>query len=70
MRQGPHWRYVSAMAGETTYTVQPGDTLWEIAANCYGDENLYTLILDGNPELKGDPDNVIPGQRLKIPSPA
>lgn len=48
-----------------TYTVQPGDTLWAIAEQFYGDGNRY-------PEIAGasgidNPDLIQPGQLLTIP---
>ncbi|RUR72735.1 LysM peptidoglycan-binding domain-containing protein [Chlorogloeopsis fritschii PCC 9212] len=49
-----------------TYTVQPGDTLWEIAARFYGDGSQYDRIVQANGIA--DPDRINIGQQLIIPS--
>lgn len=55
------WPAASAVA-ETTYTVQPGDTMWEIAAN-------YGVSVDAVASVNGisDPGLIYVGQRLSIP---
>lgn len=50
-----------------TYTVQPGDSLWKIAAEMYGDGSKYTAIFEANRGLLDNPDKIFPGQELKIP---
>lgn len=50
-----------------TYTVQPGDTLWKISENHYGDGSHYLKIFEANSELLDSPDQIFPGQELKIP---
>jgi putative chitinase len=55
-----------AWGGPTTYTMQKGDTLWELAAKNYGDPTLYPVFLEVN-----DITNVrsIPvGKEIIIPS--
>jgi len=47
------------------YTVQPGDTIDGIAA-AYGVDPQY--ILWNNPDLRADPDMLLVGQKLQIPS--
>jgi nucleoid-associated protein YgaU len=58
-------------AGENPYTqwyeVQPGDTLWKIAKEHYGDGNLYTEIFKANQDTLSDPDKIKVGQKLRIP---
>lgn len=51
----------------TTYTVQPGDTLWKISENQYGDGSQYMKIFEANSELLDSPDQIYPGQELVIP---
>ena len=53
-------------AGQT-YTVQPGDTLSEIAKRHLGNANAYMDIFNANKHILKDPDKIYPGQVLKIP---
>ncbi len=50
-----------------TYTVQPGDSLWKIAAAHYGSGNRYHAIFDANRDILDNPDLIKPGQVLKLP---
>lgn len=55
-----------------TYTVQAGDTLWEIAEAVYGSGFEWTRILEANSADIGYlPDGsqalIVPGQLLKLP---
>jgi tetratricopeptide (TPR) repeat protein len=54
----------------TGYLVQPGQSLWSIAAEVLGDGNRYGEILDLNPELRSSPELITPGQLLRMPKPA
>jgi LysM repeat protein len=54
-------------ARETTYTVQPGDTLSAIAKRMLGNANDYMAIFNANKDQLSDPDKIKPGQVLKIP---
>jgi nucleoid-associated protein YgaU len=51
------------------YTVQRGDTLWKIAESHYGKGKgaRYKEIFEANRSLLKDPDQIFPGQRLRIP---
>jgi nucleoid-associated protein YgaU len=51
-----------------TYTVQAGDTLSKIAKEQLGNANAYQNIFNANRNQLTDPDNIKPGQVLKIPS--
>ena len=51
-----------------TYTVQAGDTLSKIAKNKLGDANAYMKIFEANRDLLTNPDQIKPGQVLKIPA--
>lgn len=51
-----------------TYEVQPGDSLWKIAASELGSGARYTEIFEANRDILDDPDVIKPGQVLKIPS--
>lgn len=45
--------------------VQPGDTLWSIAARAYGNPRLWLAIAAANPSI--EPPRIQPGQRLVLP---
>jgi len=56
----------------STYTVQSGDTLWEIAEGIYGDGSQWTKILGSNQANVGYLANgqqalIVPGQVLVLP---
>lgn len=51
-----------------TYTVQKGDTLRKISHEFLGDPNEYMRIYDANRDQLDDPDQIQPGQVLKIPA--
>lgn len=57
----------AASPTSNTYTVQPGDTLWKIAKQFYGEGNQYLKIFEANKGLLKDPDHIFPGQELVIP---
>ncbi len=50
-----------------SYTVQPGQSLWSIAVDWLGSGARYLEILDLNPQLRGDPGRIVPGQELRLP---
>ena len=59
----------AAAAPETapkTYTVKPGDTLSKIAKMTLGDANAYMRIFEMNKDQLKNPDEIKPGQVLKI----
>ena len=49
------------------YIVVSGDTLWAIATAAYGNGNRYTEIFEANKPMLKDPDEIFPGQVLRIP---
>lgn len=51
-----------------SYVVKPGQTLSTIADKQLGDPDRYREILELNPFLRGDPDRVRAGQKLKMPA--
>jgi nucleoid-associated protein YgaU len=56
----------AAASGEgRTYTIKPGDNLWNISKQVYGDGTKYPRILEANPGL--NPDNMKPGTKIVIP---
>jgi LysM repeat protein len=53
----------------STYTVQPGDTLWDIAQRAYADPEDWDTIYNANKQVIGnDPNLIKPGQVLHIPA--
>jgi nucleoid-associated protein YgaU len=50
------------------YDVKAGDTLSKIAKQFYGDANKYHEIFEANRPLLKDPDDIFPGQKLRIPA--
>ena len=51
-----------------TYTVVPGDTLWKISKEMYGEGGKYMKIFEANTPMLKDPDKIYPGQVLRIPA--
>jgi preprotein translocase subunit SecG len=47
--------------------VQEGDTLGRIAYRAYGNYDAYEKISQANPEIVFNPNQIYPGQRLRIP---
>jgi LysM repeat protein len=58
----------SAAGGMQTYTVQAGDSLSKISRQFYGNANEYMKIFEANRDQLSDPNQIKPGQTLKIPS--
>jgi LysM repeat protein len=57
-----------ATAAAQTYTVKAGDTLSKIAERLLGSANAYMRIFEANRDQLNDPDQIRPGQVLKIPT--
>jgi nucleoid-associated protein YgaU len=53
---------------EKTYTVKAGDTLSAIAKEHLGSANAYPKIFEANRDQLSDPNKIMPGQVLKIPT--
>ena len=53
---------------DTIYTVVAGDSLWKISSHFYGAGNLFSRIIEANPDKLKDEHSIIhPGDELKIP---
>ncbi len=58
----------SADAGSTTkIVVKPGQNLWQIARQVYGEGTKYTVIYQANKSQIRDPTKLYPGQVLELP---
>jgi len=55
-------------ATPAAYRVQPGQSLWSIAHEVLGNGRRYREILNLNPQLRGDPGRIVPGQELILPA--
>ena len=53
--------------GFAVYTVEQGDTLSSIAEQFLGDASRFRTIFDANRNVLDDPDEIFPGQELRIP---
>ena len=60
----------TGQTGGRTYTVKAGDTLSKIAKEELGDAKAYQEIFTANRDQLTNPDEIKPGQVLKIPSKA
>ena len=52
---------------QRTYTVKPGDSVFKISKELYGNANEYMKIFEANRDVLSDPNKISPGQTLKIP---
>jgi len=53
---------------QPTYTVRAGDSLSKISKEMYGNANDYMKIFEANRDVLTDPNQIKPGQTLRIPS--
>ncbi|AZQ69665.1 LysM peptidoglycan-binding domain-containing protein [Silicimonas algicola] len=60
-------RPVTALAPVSLITVQPGNTLWGIAREKYGDGPLYVRVFEANTDRIRNPDLIYPGQIFTVP---
>ncbi|SMX36777.1 LysM peptidoglycan-binding domain-containing protein [Maliponia aquimaris] len=61
-------RAVTQGGGIATVTIQPGNTLWGISRQRYGDGMQFVRIFEANRERIRDPDLIYPGQIFDLPS--
>ena len=55
--------------GSHSVVVEPGETLWSLAQENYGDGQQWPWIFEANHATISDPDLIHPGQQLRIPQP-
>ena len=56
------------IVGETTYTIEKGDTLSKIAKEQLGHASAWKQIFEANRDVIDDPDRIFPGQTIKLPA--
>ena len=64
----PRDQPVSVAPAIRAVTVQPGNTLWAIARDNYGEGILYVRLFDANRDRIRDPDLIYPGQVFSVPN--
>lgn len=57
-----------ASAPRPPHVVLEGQSLWSIAVDVFGDGNRYPELIRENPALRGNPNLIVPGQELQVPS--
>jgi len=69
VRHSPRKRIVRVQESDPTRVlVQPGDSLWRIASDLFGDGRLWTALWHANPGIR-NPNLIYAGQTLRVPSP-
>ena len=51
-----------------TYTVQAGDTLWDITVKLYGDPSRMQALIDANADVLPSPESLRIDMELKVPA--
>lgn len=59
---------IASAAPVQLITVQPGNTLWGIASESYGDGVLYVRVFEANADRIRNPDLIYPGQIFSVPN--
>jgi nucleoid-associated protein YgaU len=60
---------VDPRPGHERVRVQPGNSLWVLARQAYGEGVRYTIIYEANRDQIRDPDLIYPGQVFLLPTP-
>src|SRR5690606_18146610 len=58
----------SSISGQRSHIVQRGQSLWSIASELLGSGERMREILELNPSLMNDPNQIHPGQELTLPA--
>ncbi|MDE5932792.1 MAG: LysM peptidoglycan-binding domain-containing protein [Lachnospiraceae bacterium] len=58
--------YMALTEGSEDYVVLPGDSLWKIAEELFGDGNAYAVLANTNRDVVTNPDLIYPGMRLNV----
>ena len=62
-----HSSQVGSHGPGSTYTVQPGDTLWSIVYDIYGDVDRMEEFSQANIDQVPSPDAIRVGDELRVP---
>ena len=65
---GDEITYLTDVDHSEAYEVKAGDTLWEIAEEKMGSGDSYRELTEANSDLIADPNLIIPGMMLQMPS--
>jgi nucleoid-associated protein YgaU len=65
----PFHRQARSAADEGRVVVQPGQSLWQIARQAYGQGTRFTVIYAANKDTIRDPRLIYPGQTFTLPTP-
>ncbi len=57
----------ASSAGNKSYTVKSGDSLWKIAKTCYGDGSKWKTIYESNKNTISDPNKISVGTVIVLP---
>ena len=66
-REFPEAQMPESFSQGAKIIVQPGNTLWLMATEAYGNGDAFTQIFSANSEAIRDPDLIYPGQIFSIP---
>jgi nucleoid-associated protein YgaU len=61
------WTFVPTKDVLAVELVKPSDTLSHYAHRHYGDASLWPFIFEANIDTLDDPDEIFPGQEIRIP---
>ena len=61
------WDFIAPTDLVATEKVRPGDSLSLYARRHYGDDDLWPEILAANLDVVDDPDEIFPGQEIRVP---
>lgn len=65
--KAPEPEVETASADPSMHVVSPGQSLWSIAVELLGKGSRYHELVDLNPQLRGNPDWIVPGQQILLP---
>jgi LysM repeat protein len=67
LAEGANGGGATLSAAGRTIVVQPGNSLWKMARESYGEGVRYTVIYEANKDQIANPDLIYPGQVFSVP---